>query len=424
LVRVGLVKSYDADRSEDEKLALSIFNAVVEAQYYHGSGEPGFVNVDKITSSDENLDVYNDGVFAGNNKLVLEPTSIAMGKMLLQKLKAMPYHYIVNPCGEIRLLATGGYCVIGDLAPYFADTLDEVIESGKLTARALIRTNQMDFLYAKETKRTNRIGVSLTGIQEFAWKFFSLTFEDLLDEDGVGKPFWEFLQKLSNEVIIEADAYSKELGVTSPHTILTIKPAGTTSKLFALTEGAHLPPLLWYLRWVQFTETSPLLEEYEAKGYPVIRNIRNALGQPKYQGTAIVGFPTTPLITRLGIPSERLTMAVEATMEEQFKWVALLEQYWLGDTRGNQVSYTLKYDRNEITFDEYVTMLATYMPTVRCVSVMPSTDWKVSKNIFGYVPEEPVSEEEYLALVEGINEIALEEIDMETLKCASGACPI
>ena len=35
-------------------------------------------------------------------------------------------------------------------------------------------------------------------------------------------------------------------------TVTTVKPAGTTSKLFGLTEGAHLPARRQYLRWVQF----------------------------------------------------------------------------------------------------------------------------------------------------------------------------
>ena len=38
----------------------------------------------------------------------------------------------------------------------------------------------------------------------------------------------------------------------APITVTTVKPAGTTSKLFGLTEGAHLPARRQYLRWVQF----------------------------------------------------------------------------------------------------------------------------------------------------------------------------
>jgi hypothetical protein len=39
-----------------------------------------------------------------------------------------------------------------------------------------------------------------------------------------------------------------------------MKPAGTTSKLFGLTEGAHLPSMREYLRWVQFRNGDPLIE--------------------------------------------------------------------------------------------------------------------------------------------------------------------
>ena len=91
-----------------------------------------------------------------------------------------------------------------------------------------------------------------------------------------------------------------------------MKPAGTTSKLFGLTEGAHLPARRQYLRWVQFKGTrrasgawephsDPLLTEYETRGYP-LRTLRS------FPGMSIVGFPTVPLALRLGL-GERLVTA-------------------------------------------------------------------------------------------------------------------
>ena len=95
----------------------------------------------------------------------------------------------------------------------------------------------------------------------------------------------------------------------------TVKPAGTTSKLFGLTEGAHLPARRQYLRWVQFKGSGgdrqlaggsdPLLAEYEARGYPM-RGLR------KFPGMTIVGFPTVPLLLRLGLGDGSVT-AAEAT---------------------------------------------------------------------------------------------------------------
>lgn len=407
----------------EHRHAHNVFMACVKAQYEHGSGEPGFVNADKLVQNDKGMEVYADGIFAGNSRFQLDAASAEMGKEIVRRLNNMPYKMGINPCGEIALLATGGYCIIGDVAPFFCDSLDQVEDAVRACARALIRTNQMEFLYGKETKRTNRIGVSLTGIHEFAWKFFGLTFRDLVDERR-SSGFWSFLSRLAYECELEADRYSDELGVERPHTVVTIKPAGTTSKLFALTEGAHLPAMREYLRWVQFREDDPLVEECEAKGYPVKWNLKDSKGAPVYEGMAIVGYPTEPLICRLGIPQDKLVIAPEATMEEQFHYLMLLEKHWLGTERPNQISYTLKYDKDVVSFNDYVATILRYQPLVRCVTVMPASDWRMSKALFGYVPEEPIEHDEFLKLKAQIVETVVEDVDMDTLQCQSGACPI
>lgn len=242
-----------------------------------------------------------------------------------------------NPCDEIALSVLGGYCVIADNAPFHADTLDEAEGALRATTRALMRVNLMDSLYKGEVQRTNRIGVGLTDVHEFAWKFFQVGFRHMVNPDFNGwfkwkathspldtnwmdqctdphvraAQFWMTLSRFSNAVVEETKAYAEFLGVTVPHTSLTVKPAGTTSKLFGLTEGWHLPSMLEYLRWVQFQESDPLVAEYRAKGYPT-RELKS------YKGVVIVGFPTRPTICDLGIPDEDLVTAGEATPQEQY----------------------------------------------------------------------------------------------------------
>ena len=88
------------------------------------------------------------------------------------------------------------------------------------------------------------------------------------------------LARLSEAAKQEAGAYADELGRVHPTTVTTVKPAGTTSKLFGLTEGAHLPARRHYLRWVQFkgvrdeasgewdVGSDPLLAAYAAPRLP------------------------------------------------------------------------------------------------------------------------------------------------------------
>lgn len=322
---------------------------------------------------------------------------------------------IVHNCGEIVLFLLGGYCVIADVVPYFAEDDNDAEQAFRVAVRALIRTNQMRSLYSRETKRTNRIGVGFTGLFEFALKRFGYGWYDLVDEEK-SLDFWLLMKRFSDAVKEEAVLYARELGVVVPHTATTVKPAGTTSKLFNLTEGAHLPAMLWYLRWVQFRNDDPLIAEYRAKGYPV-RELKT------YNGTTIVGFPTKPAIVELAEELglvDKLVTAAQATPEEQFQWLRLLEKYWIGEEKGNQVSYTLKYDPKKVSFDEFRATILANQPTVKCCSVMP----QISDLAYEYSPEESVTKGYFEYLTAGIEAAMNEDIDLDSLKCASGACPI
>lgn len=323
--------------------------------------------------------------------------------------------------GEITIAIWGAFCVIGDVVPYFCDSLDDVERVARATVRFLIRTNLLDSVYSKEVKRTNRIGVGLTGIHEFAWKFFGFDFYDLIDE-GKSRPFWDFLSRIKRAVRDEARRYSAYLGVECPHTDTTVKPSGSVSKLFGLTEGWHLPPMGWYLRWVQFSIDSALVEEYRKQGYPV-RELKS------YKNSVIVGFPTVPLIATL-IPADRLVTAPQATPEQQYKWLMLGEKYWirgvdeqgepLSPDTGNQISYTLKYDPEVTSFKEFVSTVRSYQEKVRCCSVMPAED----SSSYEYLPEEPVSHADYLKITRGIKQQLAEDVDRAHIDCSSGACPV
>jgi ribonucleoside-triphosphate reductase (formate) len=302
---------------------------------------------------------------------------------------------------------------------------DERVEDAvRLGVRFLMRANRMDALYAEEVARTNRMGVGPTGLHEWAWMRFGLTFADLLDE-ARSAPFWAALRRLSDAAKDEANAYAEELGLTRPVTVTTVKPAGTTSKLFGLTEGAHLPARRQYLRWVQFKGTrdaaggewlpgsDPLLAEYEARGYP-LRTLRS------FPGMTVVGFPTVPLIMRLGL-AEGLVTAPEAAPEEQYRWLRLLERHWLGESQGNQVSYTLKVYTDRHDLEAFREVVLREQPHVRCCAVLPSRpDHALG---YEYLPEEEIPADRFDALVAAI-EAAEEAVDETHLLCAGGVCPV
>ncbi len=403
--------------------ANKVLEAMLKASYEDNTGEPGFINQHRLVQNDEGYDDYQDGHYAESKKYQPMDRTVKMLSKLARNAGSKVYSQIPNPCGEITLNMLGGYCVIGDVVPYFAPTLDDAEEAFRLTTRALIRVNTfMDSLYNREVKRTNRIGVGMTGIHEFAWNTFGYSFHDLIDEEK-SKDFWMTIARFKQAVVDEAVSYSKKLKVNVPHTNTTIKPSGTISKLFALTEGAHLPSMREYIRWVQYRSDDPSVKRYEKKGYPV-KELKS------YSGSTAVGFPTQPLICRLGM-NGRLVTASEASPEEQYKWLILLEKYWivgvdedeqpLEDT-GNQVSYTLKYDPQRVTQKEYIEMVKKYQGQVKCCSLMPQQD----ATAYEYQPEQPVTISEFMRVLNEIekDESIMEDIDYEHLKCESGACPI
>lgn len=425
------VHSHDPYQDELQAHAWEVFNAICEAAYHDGTGEPGIINVDKLTWNEEGIDSLADGNFAESERYKLEPETLDLTKSLYNAWRSCDYLVITNPCSEIALGSLGGYCVIADVVPFHANNQtpelwDADAEDAFRTAtRALIRTNTMNSLYGREVRRTNRIGVGITGFHEWAWARFGFGWKDIVNEEK-SKAMWLTMSRFKRAVQQEARDYAEALGVTVPHTNTTIKPAGTTSKLFGLTEGAHLPSMREYVRWVQFRNDDPLVDEYRAKGYP-IRKLQT------YSGTTIVGFPTQPLICTLGM-GDKLVTAAEATPEEQYEYLRLLEKYWLTgveedgvtplEDRGNQVSYTLKYDPKVVSFEEFKRTLREGQATIRCCSVMPQAD----TSAYEYQPEQPVTKHEFdliAAAIAAANDAEVkEDIGLEHVDCASGACPV
>ncbi len=436
----------DPATTTDERArhAHAVFAEATRCAYING--EPGFINGDLLedhrTGTAWAKPVHDDGRDVRSARYQVTEAAGLLGALSRRAARA---HFPVttNPCGEIALHVTGGYCVIADFAPLLAcpvafDGFEpglpapdqaalwdaRVEDSVRLGVRFLMRANRMDALYGEEVRRTNRIGLGPTGLHEWAWMRYGLGFRDLLDERR-SAPFWAMLSRLSGIAKAEAGLTAAEYGQNEPVTITTVKPAGTTSKLFGLTEGAHLPARRQYLRWVQFrgekgangawrADADPLLADYESKGYPV-----RALSS--FPGMSIVGFPTEPLAQRLGM-GDALVTAPEATPAEQYQWLRLLERHWIGAERGNQVSYTLKLYTDRIDLDAFRDIIRREQPRVRACAVLPSRpDGELG---YEYLPEEDVAPERFAAITARIAERAAETITLADLACASGVCPI
>ena len=139
-----------------------------------------------------------------------------------------------------------------------------------------------------------------------------------------------------------------------------------------------------------------------------------------FPGMTIVGFPAVPMLLRLGL-GERTVTAGEASPADQYRWLRLLEEHWIGAEQGNQVSYTLKIYTDRHDLEGFRAIVRDQQPHVRCCAILPSRpDHDLG---YEYLPEEDVSAAEFAAIVRGID-AGTEHVDMAHLECAAGVCPI
>jgi hypothetical protein len=377
---------------------------LLAAQSYR-NGEPGIINVDRMANNLDKVHTvrgydlqhpnaerggYSGAFGAGETWWT---TEIAR---MIAVAQAHRYPLIVNPCGEIPLYVWGGYCTIADICMANLESMDELVPAAVATAQFLDRANRnLPFLYADEVARTNRVGVSLTGIFEAAWKFYGSTFYDLLDELH---PFWARLAEARDAVAA---------ALPESHTRTTIKPSGTISKVMGCTEGAHLPAYGWYLRWVIYPLVSAEADALASQGYP-----RKFLTR---QPNQIVGFPTQlALAAAMGTD---LVLAAQPSMAQHYQWIQLLEKFWVD----SQVSYTLKYDPAQVSEAAFTAALRAGQSAVRACSVMPQED----VSAYEYLPEQPITREEYERLMSAIAQpVATERYSDDDLTCGAGGCPI
>src|SRR5258708_97119 len=149
--RGGFLWSANNSVSVDEKFwkqktshSKRVLEAILSASYKDGTGEPGFVNQHRLVQNDDKYDGYLNGKYAQSKKYHTFKETEKMLSLIARHAGAKYYAQIPNPCGEISLNMLGGYCVIGDVVPYFAPTDDDAEEAFRAMARSLIHVTLID----------------------------------------------------------------------------------------------------------------------------------------------------------------------------------------------------------------------------------------------------------------------------------------
>lgn len=331
-----------------------------------------------------------------------------------------------NPCGEITL-ANGEPCNLFEIFPLIAEEqgwdLNEVFGLAARYAKRVTFSNYEWEVSRKIIQKNRRIGVSMSGIQDWVLKRF----------DGRLVVGWDGNEPIYNEqaveavdalyqAVVDADlAYSEKLRCNPSNKRTTVKPSGTVSKLAGVSEGVHYHYDKYLIQRIRFQANDPLIPAIEAAGYHIEDDVYSA-------NTKVVEF----LVKAASADEDGFVSAGEVSIEEQFAVQAFMQKYWAD----NSVSCTISFHEHE--HDKIAPLFVQYKDVTKSTSLLP-----FSGHGYEQAPKEPITKEIYEARkkkitgdiqeifnlikkLQGMNVVSNEK-DLELVgqdDCASGACPI
>lgn len=266
-----------------------------------------------------------------------------------------------NPCGEIFLEGDGELCCLSD------------VYLGRHESREdYLRTLKFAYLYAKTVtlvptedqatnaiiQRNRRIGVSLSGVADFADNHGLPALREWMDEGYR-------LTRRRDEV------YSKWLGVRESIRLTTSKPGGTTGILCAQSPGVHWTPGgRHFRRGIILQKNDPILARLEQAGYTVEDSAQT---------------PETSSFVQFAIRSDARRSDDEVSVFEKANLAATAQRYWAD----NSVSVTLSFDSKQEA-PLVPTVLQVFEGQLKSVSFMPQ-----GNDVYPQMPYQKLSAEEY-----------------------------
>lgn len=313
-----------------------------------------------------------------------------------------------NPCGEILLksheccnLTTNNlYAFVNDNNNVDLERLEKVIRlSTRVALRMTLVTVELES-WDKVMKEDRIIGISLTGMMDMMNKT-KMNYADLA----------ELLRKLRSCVKDEAEKYCKELKISVPELMTTIKPEGTLSTLPCVSSGIHFSHSNYYVRRVRVSVSDPLFKMIdELKCYPIY----NEVGQTDENCTTkVIEFPVKA-------PEGRTKYDVGAI--EQLELYKMSMENWTD----HNTSITVHVRENE--WDDVANWLYNNFDYVVGITFLP-----LYEETYPLLPYEAITKEEYEKRVSEIKPMNYdilkfydndEEHEIIDNECASGVCPI
>lgn len=230
----------------------------------------------------------------------------------------------------------------------------------------------------------------------------------------------EMISKIKEFAKIGVNSMADELNLPRSKAVTCVKPDGTLGKIMDTTEGIHKPLSKFIFNNIIISKASPLLQKAIESGY-------NYFDHPFDITSAIVVLPVCfedVEFDKVEVNGKVLEVNLESAVEQ-------LERYklWMNNYADHNVSITVSYSPEEIP--SIVDWLNTNWEYFVGVSFLLRADpTKTAEDLgYAYLPQQPVTREEYYEYVSKLKEVNLDEVFINSLEelesdCAGGVCPI
>lgn len=173
-------------------------------------------------------------------------------------------YFLLNPCAEAILRASGGLCNLSEIVVRPNDTLDELRDKADIaTFLGVLQASLTNFKYVRKIWKDNAeaeclLGVSLTGIMDH--KILSG-----MNNQTECVRYLVSMRTLAREV---GNEWADIIGIKRPTQITLVKPSGTCSQLCGTSSGMHPRYHDYYVRRVTQDIKDPLTELMKDQGIP------------------------------------------------------------------------------------------------------------------------------------------------------------